>query len=145
MYSSDEDDYNENFQTFVSAKKNIYKWIKLDFEYDTPFIFYDSKLNLEKEKIFDLWENKFNIRENVHITDNMQFHYNYKGKCIPFLLKIENISGIIQKGRHLRRVTYFEPISTGQTQLLFTTMTDFVEKLYDLTKVAHKPLDYGMI
>ena len=121
MYSSDEDDYkNENFQTFISAKKNIYEWNKLDFEFDTPFIFHNSRLDLEKETIFDLWENKFDIKKNVHITDNLQFHYNYKGKCIPFLLKIENISGIIQKGRHLPRITYFEPKSTGQTELLFT-------------------------
>ena len=70
-----------------------------------------------------MWENKFNIKENVHITDNLQFHYNYKGKCIPFLLKIENISGIVQKGGHLPGITYFEPISTGQTELLFTITT----------------------
>ena len=104
MYSSDEDDYkNINFPTFIPAKKNIYEWNKLDFEFDTPFIFHNSRLNLEKENFFDLWENKSDTKKNVHITDNLQFHYNYKGKCIPFLLKIENISGIIQKGRHLPR------------------------------------------
>ena len=146
MCLSDEDDYkNINFPTFIPAKKNIYEWNKLDFEFDTPFIFHDSRLDLEKEKIFDLWENKFDIKKNVHITDNLQLHYNYKGKCIPFLLKIENISGIIQKGRHLPRITYFEVISTGQTELLFSISTSFVEKLYDLTQVCHKPLDYGMI
>ena len=92
-----------------------------------------------------LWENKFDIKKNVHITDNLQFHYNYKGKCIPFLLKIENISRIIQKGRHLRRITYFELILTGQTELLFTITTSFVEKLYFLIQVCHKLLDYAMI
>ena len=88
MYSSDEGDYkNINFPTFIPAKKNIYEWNKLDFEYDTPFVFHDSRLDLEKEKVFDSWENKFNIRKNVHVTDGLRFHYNYKGKCIPFLLK----------------------------------------------------------
>ena len=104
MYLSDKDEYNnENFQTFITAKKNIYEWNKLDFEYDTPFVFNDSRLDLEKEKIFDLWERKFDIQKNVHITENLQFHYNYKGKCIPFLLKIENISGVIQKKEDIYR------------------------------------------
>ena len=146
MCLSDEDDYkNINFPTFIPAKKNIYEWNKLDFEFDTPFIFHNSRLDLEKETIFDLWENKFDIKKNVHITDNLHFHYNYKGKCTPFLLKIENISGIIQKGRHLPRITYFEVISTGQTELLFSISTSFVEKLYDLTQVYHEPLDYEII
>ena len=42
-------------------------------------------------------------------------------------------------------MTYFEPISTGQTELLFTITTSFAEKLCDLTKVPHKPLDHAMI
>ena len=126
MYSSDEDDYkNISFPTFIPAKKNIYKWNKLDFEYGTPSVFHNSRLDLEKEKISDLWENKFNIRKNFHITDGLQFHYNYKGKCIPFLVKIENINGIIQKGRHLKRMTYFELISTGQAELLYDIMSNF--------------------
>ena len=126
MYSSDEDEYeNINFPTFIPAKKSIYEWNKLDFEYDTPFVFHDLRLDLEKEKNFDLWENKFNIRKNVHITDGLQFHYNYKGKCIPFLVKIENINGIIQKVRHFKRITYFELISTGQAELLYDIMSNF--------------------
>ena len=83
------------------------------------------RLDLEKEKNSDLWENKFNIRKNVHITDGLQFHYNYKGKCIPFLVKIENINGIIQKVRHFKRITYFELISTGQAELLYDIMSNF--------------------
>ena len=133
------------FKHLYLWKKNISEWNKLDFEFDIPFIFHNSRLDLEKEKNLYLWENKFDIKKNVHITDNLQFHYNYKGKCIPFLLKIENISRIIQKGRHLRRITYFELILTGQTELLFTITTSFVEKLYFLIQVCHKPLDYAMI
>ena len=67
MYSSDEDDYkNINFPTFIPAKKSIYEWNKLDFEYDTRFVFVNSKnskLDLEESKIFDLWENKFDIKK----------------------------------------------------------------------------------
>ena len=49
MYSSDQDDHkNMNFPIFIPAKKNIYEWNKLDFECDTPFIFHDSRLDLEK-------------------------------------------------------------------------------------------------
>ena len=36
-----------------------FKWNRLLFEDKEPFIFHDTKLNLENEVIFDLWENSF--------------------------------------------------------------------------------------
>ena len=68
MYSSG--DVQENFPEFLLQKKNYgLKWNKLDFdEGESCFIFHDSTLNLQQEKIFDLWENEFNIEKNVHIT-----------------------------------------------------------------------------
>ena len=43
-------------------------------------------------------------------------------------------------------MTCFEPISTGQTELLYDIMSNFEEKLYDLTKIyKNQILDYGMI
>ena len=98
MYSSG--DEQGNFPEFSLQKKNYgFKWNKLDFdEGESCFIFHESRLNLQQEKIFDLWENEFNIEKNVHITDGLQIHYKHKQKCLPFLLKIENINGILQNG-----------------------------------------------
>ena len=85
MYSSDEDGYkNENFQTFISAKKNIYEWNKLDFEFDTPFIFHDSRLDVEKEKIFYLWENKFEIKKMFILLTIYNFTIITKESVYPF-------------------------------------------------------------
>ena len=88
------------FQSFYFKKKNNgFKWNKLDFdEGKSCFIFHELRLNLQQEKIFNLWENEFNIEKNVHITDGLQIHYKHKQKCLPFLLKIENINGILQNG-----------------------------------------------
>ena len=110
MYSSG--DEQENFPEFLLQKKNYdFKWNKLDFdEGESCFIFDDSRLHLQNEKIFDLWENEFNIEKNVHITNGLQIHYEHKQKCLPFLLKIENINGILQNGRDLKRMTYFKPM-----------------------------------
>ena len=85
MYSSDEDDYkNINFPTFIPAKKNIYEWNKLDFEFDTPFIFHDSRLDVEKEKIFYLWENKFEIKKMFILLTIYNFTIITKESVYPF-------------------------------------------------------------
>ena len=71
-------------------------------------VFHDSKLDLKKEKIFHLWENQFDIDKKVHINEQSQIHYQYNNRCLPFLLRIENINGMIQKGRDLKRIHYFK-------------------------------------
>ena len=147
MYSSDEDEYkNENFSSFLSAKKNIYEWKELEYEYEIPCVFHDTLLDLKKEKKFDLWENKFNIEKNVHLTsDHLDFHYVYNEKCIPFLLKIENICMAVRKGRHLLRITYLELFATGQTELLCQIHPSVVTKLYEMTRSYEMSLDLALI
>ena len=56
------------------SDKYCFKWKKLLFEDEEPFIFHDTRLNLEDKVIFDLWENSFNIENNVHINDHLQIH-----------------------------------------------------------------------
>ena len=93
-------------------KKNYsFKWNKLIFEDKVPYIFHDSMLNLEREQIFDLWENNFDVEKNVHINEHLQIHYKHEQKCLPFLLRIENINGVIEHGRDLNKVIYFKPTS----------------------------------
>ena len=112
-------DEQENFPELLLQKKSYgFKWNKLDFDEDEScFIFNESRLNLQQKKNFDFWENEFNIEKNVHITDGLQIHYEHKQKCLPFLLKIENINGILQNGRDLKRMTYFKPMSLGRASL----------------------------
>ena len=111
-----------------SIKKNYsFQWNKLIFE-DEPsiVIFNDSVLDLEREQIFDLWENNFDIEKNVHINEHLQIHYeNEKEKCIPFLLRIENINGVIEVGRDLNEVIYFKPTSLIQTGLIYELFAEF--------------------
>ena len=61
-------------------------------------------LNLEREQIFDLWENTFDIEKHVHINEHLQIHYKHRENCLPFLLRIENINGVIERGRDLNKV-----------------------------------------
>ena len=68
MYSSDEEE--KNVPEILQQKENYgFKWNKLDFEDENPYVFHDSKLDLKKEKNFDLWENEFNIDKKVHINE----------------------------------------------------------------------------
>ena len=107
--SCSKEEKNDFFELSVISKGYCFKWEKLLFEDDEPFIFHDSKLNRENELIFDLWENSFDIEKNVHINEHLQIHYEHNQKCVPFILKIENINSVIQCGRDLKRIHYFNP------------------------------------
>ena len=97
-----------------------FKWNRLLFEDEEPFIFHDTKLNLKNEVIFDLWENSFDIGNKIHFNNHMQIHYEHNTKCVPFILRIENINGVIERGRDLKRVHYFKPTALIQTGLIIT-------------------------
>ena len=101
FFSNDE---KKSFELLPIKKKYSFKWNKLVFEDELPFVFHDTRLNLEREQIFDLWENNFDIEKNVHINEHLQIHYEHEEKCLLFLLRIENINGVIQCGRHLKRM-----------------------------------------
>ena len=121
-------------------KKYCFKWKKLLFEDEEPFIFHDTKLNLENELIFDLWENSFDIENKVHINDNLQIHYEHNQKCVPFILKIENINGVVQRGRDLKRIHYFKPTALIQSGLIFDIFARFEDKICDNLKVPYNEL-----
>ena len=140
MFSPDEEE-EQIFPELLATKKNYnFKWEKLIFEDEMPYSFQDTRLNLEWEKIFDLWENNFDIEKNVHINENLQIHYEHEQKCLPFLLRIENINGVIQRGKDLKRIYYFKPTSLIQTGLIYEISARFEEKIYDVLKIPHNEL-----
>ena len=103
-------------------KKYSYEWEKIN-ESINPYIWHDSMLCIEKEKIFDFWENKFDL-SNLHFTDHRHIHYNLKEKeeeneiCIPFILRLENICGIIDRGEKEDRNHYFKSSALLQTSYI---------------------------
>ena len=121
-------------------KKYCFKWKKLLFEDEEPFIFHDTKLDLENELIFDLWENSFNIEKNLHINNHLQIHYEHNQKCVPFILRIENINGVVERGRDLKRIQYFKPTSLIRAGLIYEIFADFEGKLYDVLKIPDNEL-----
>ena len=140
MFSLDEEE-EQIFPELLAIKKNYsFKWEKLISEDEMPYIFQDTRLNLEGEKIFDLWENNFDIEKNVHINENLQIHYEHEQKCLPFLLRIENINGVIQRGKDLKSICYFKPTSLIQTGLIYEIFARFEEKRYDVLKIPHNEL-----
>ena len=122
------------------SKKYCFKWKKLLFEDEEPFIFHDTKLNLENELIFDLWENSFDIENNVHINDHLQIHYEHNQKCVLLILRTENINGVIQRGRDLKRMHYFKPTSLIQTGLIYEIFANFEDKAYGVLKIPDNEL-----
>ena len=89
--------------------------------------------------------NDFNIEKKVHINEHLQIHYqNEKEECTPFLLKIENINGVIVRGNDLNRVIYFKPTSLVQSGLIYEIFGKFEDKIYDFLKIQpYELLDSG--
>ena len=56
-------------------KKYSYEWEKILSDNEKPYIWHDSILFLEDEKIFDFWKNDFDIEKYLHFTDHEQIHY----------------------------------------------------------------------
>ena len=131
---------NKPFELLPISIDSCHKWHKLIFEDEGPFIFHDTKLNLDNELIFDLWENSFDIENKVHINDHLQIHYEHNQKCVPFILRIENINGVIQRGRDLKRMHYFKPTALIQTSLIYEIFARFEDKICDNLKVPYNEL-----
>ena len=103
------------------SKKNYsYELENIFSESYIPFIWYDTRLCLENEKIFDFWKNDFDIIENLHFNDHRYIHYAIveEKRCSPFFLKIENICGIIERGENEDRNHYFKPTALLQTSYI---------------------------
>ena len=113
-----------------------FKWNKLLFEYEHPYIFHDTKLYLENKVIFDFWENNFNINK-IHFS-NQNIHYEHEGDCIPFILRFEQISGVVERsGRNDDRNHYFRPTALIQTSLIHDIFARFVDKITTDLKVNY--------
>ena len=153
MYLSESEEYNNDtkiidFNEFLYARHHKYKWKDLGFdalEKKLALYKFDSLIDVNEQKIFDLWEHDFDISRSAHICDNLDFHYIYNGKCIPFLLKIKNCCMTVSKRNHLARIKYLEPFLIGISSSLWQVHLDFVEKLNELTKKTNVPLDSGFI
>ena len=66
------------------------------------------------------------FKKIAHIFDNLDFHYVYNGKCIPFLLKI-----VVQRWE--KETKYLKQFSIGISSSLLQVHSDFVEKLIKVT------------
>ena len=86
MSESEESDNNTkiiNFNEFLYARYQKCKWKDLEFDtLDKKLALYkfDSLIDVNKQKIFDLWEHDFNINRSAHICHNLDFHCVYKAK-----------------------------------------------------------------
>ena len=76
MYSSegeesDSDDIKRiNFNDFMYARHNKYEWKDLEFhalEKNLAYVFHDSLIAINEQKIFDLWEYDFDIKKKMLI------------------------------------------------------------------------------
>ena len=101
-------------------KKYSYEWENIDDDYlSNAFIWLDTRLDLKKVKKINFWKNDFDLEKNLHFTDHKHIHYNDMDICYPFLLEIENICGIIDRGEKDDRRHYFNPTALLQTGYLY--------------------------
>ena len=126
FYVMADDDDDAGYFELQPYKKNV------------SFIY--EKLDLTNENdeiddiIFNLWENNFNLKEKVHITDeNLNIHYRNENKCVTFKLKFDNISGTIDKKDE---ICYFRPTSLIQTGLIYDILAVFEDKLCEKLKIS---------
>ena len=128
-------------------KKYSYEWERIT-ENDNPYIWLDSMLILKKEKIFDFWKNKFDLSKYLHFSDLKHIHYHLEeeenGKCVPFILKFENICGIIDRGEKEDRNHYFKSSSLLQTSYIHEIFGQIEDKMInDLNINYHSIIDLG--
>ena len=110
------------------------------FEDEEPFIFHNTRLNLENKLIFDLWENSFDIENKVYFNDHLQIHYEHNQKCVPFIVRIENINGVVQRETDLKRIHYFKPTALIHTSLIYEIFARFEDKMCDELKIPYNEL-----
>ena len=156
------DDFEKNFQEelflqhqnervnsiIIPRLKKIYsyEWEKILSDNEKPYIWHDSILFLEDEKIFDFWKNDFDIEKYLHFTDHEQIHYHLKEekKCVPFILKIENICGIIDRGEKEDRNHYFKSASLLQISYVHEIFAKIEDKMCNSLNIDyHSIIDSG--
>ena len=115
-------------------KKNVsFKYEKLQLENEN-----ENENENEKDKdyvIFNIWDNNFELQENIHIADNLKMHYTKENKCLIFKLKIDNMNGIIEKGQ-VEEMRYFRPTSLIQTGLIYDMFGVLEDKLREKLNIS---------
>ena len=138
---------NERVNSIIIPRlKKIYsyEWEKISEE--RPCIWHDSFLSLEDEKVFDFWKNNFDIEKYIHFNNHEQIHYHLieEKKCVPFILKFENVCGIIDRGEKEDRNHYFKPTSLLQTSYIHELFNKVEEKMMiDLNVNYRSIIDTG--
>ena len=128
-------------------KKYSYEWEKIiSDDNGRPYIWHDSLLFLENEKIFDFWKNDFDLEKNLHFTRYNQIHYflEKEEKCVPFILKIEYICGIIDRGEKEDRNHYFKSASLLQSSYVHNIFGKIEDKMINELNIDyHSIIDSG--
>ena len=124
-------------------KKYSYEWEKIN-EEKYPFIWLDTRLDLTREKVFNLWKNDFDLKRYLHFTDHKHIHYaiddEENGHCIPFLLGIEYICGIIDRGEKEDRKHYFKSsafLQTGYIHQIFAQIEIYPSKKLPISQIVY--------
>ena len=120
-----------------------YKWEKLSFEYDNPPMFDGEILDLEQVDIFDFWESNFDIDKKLHFNDRSNKNYIHYGgrkdECKPFILRFENINGIVERNEN-DRYHYFTPTSLLQTSLIHGIFAKIEDNATKILKIDYNTL-----
>ena len=125
--NDNQNDYQQNLELGPYKKNVSFKWEKLQFENEFKFF--------EDDLIFNLWNNNFNLKNNININnDDLKIHSKHGKNSVVFKLKIENINGTIERGQ-LERIRYFRPTSLIQTGLIYDIFGILEDKLCEKLNV----------
>ena len=107
---------NQYFE-LQSYKKNV------SFEYEKLQLINE---NDQQNVIFNLWDNNFDLQNNIRISDDLKIRYSEENKV--FTLKIDNINGTIQTGQ-VDEILYFRPTSLIQSGLIYDMFNVLEDKV----------------
>ena len=108
---------NQYFQ-LQPYKKNV------SFEYEKLQLI--NEKNDQQDVIFNLWDNNFDLENNIRISDDLKIRYSKENKV--FKLKIDNINGTIEMGQ-VDKIRYFRPTSLIQTGLIYDIFSVLEDKI----------------
>ena len=115
---------NQYFQ-LQPYKKNV------SFEYEKLQLI--NEKNDQQDVIFNLWDNNFDLENNIRISDDLKIRYSKENKV--FKLKIDNINGTIETGQ-VDKIRYFRPTSLIQTGLIYDIFSVLEDKIYQKLNIS---------
>ena len=118
----------QNLELHTNNKNLSFKWEKLELDSEYTFLTGGSL-------IFNLWDNDFDLQNNLHINDDLEIHYKHGEECVYFKLAIENISGTIEEGQ-LNQTRYFRPTSLIQTGLIYDIFAALEQKICERLNIT---------